>query len=109
MRQIKLSEAAGKTFAGCVFSSVCSDALILFADGTFACLGVDTGYERGDETIEEGTLSPLNFGDTLLVGHGVYSQAELDAIRNERDEKSKVAREAYELQEFQRLRAKFGG
>lgn len=63
--EVKLTEAVGKTLAAVEFSeSYCGGQCVLaFTDGTFATLGVDRGYESGDEEIIEEPLTLFDFGD----------------------------------------------
>ena len=61
-KEIKLSEALGKILVGFESSFTSGQAVLVFADGTFSTLGIDRGYEHGNEEIEESELKVLDFG-----------------------------------------------
>lgn len=112
--EVKLTEAVGKTLAAVEFSeSYCGgQAVLAFTDGTFATLGVERGYESGDEEIKEDTLAVFEFGDEKLVRAGIVTDDELAAMRKARDDQQRAdqqaRQEARDRQEFERLKRKFG-
>ena len=112
--EVKLTEAVGKTLAAVEFSeSYCGgQAVLAFTDGTFATLGIERGYESGDEEIVEEALSVFDFGDKKLVRAGIVSADELAAMRKARDDQQKAEQqarqEARDRQELERLKKKFG-
>jgi hypothetical protein len=53
LKEIPLEEVKGKTISGLTSSCSCNQFVITFTDGTFTTLGINSGYEPGDETIEE--------------------------------------------------------
>lgn len=112
--EVKLTEAVGKTLQAVEFSaSYCGgQAVLAFTDGTFATLGVERGYESGDEEIVEEPLAVFDFGDEKLVRAGLVTAKELEAMRKARDEQQRAERqaqqEARDRQEFERLKRKFG-
>ena len=112
--EVKLTEAVGKTLAAVEFSEshYSGQCVLVFADGTFATLGIDRGCEYGDEEITEEPLDLFDFGDEKLVRAGVVTADELAAMRKARDDKHSAAyrarQEARDRQEFERLKQKFG-
>jgi hypothetical protein len=112
--EVKLTESVGKTLTAVEFSeNYCGgQCLLVFADGTFATLGVDRGYESGDEEITEEPLELFDFGDEKLVRAGVVTADEIAAMRKARDDKHRAAQqarqEAIDRREFERLKRKFG-
>jgi hypothetical protein len=112
--EVKLTEAVGKTLAAVEFSeSYCGGQCVLaFADGTFATLGVERGYESGDEEITEEPLSVFDFGDEKLIRAEIVTAEELAAMRKARSDQQRAEQqarqEARDRQEFERLKRKFG-
>lgn len=112
--EVKMTEAVGKTLAAVEFSEgYCGGQCVLaFTDGTFATLGVERGYERGDEEITEDTLALFDFGDENLVRAGIVTADELAAMREDRNRQQRAGyerlQEARDRQEFERLKRKFG-
>ena len=112
--EVKLTESVGKTLAAVEFSESYygGQCLLTFTDGTFATLGVERGYESGDEEIKEVTLSVFDFGDEKLARAGVVTPEEMAAIRAERARRQQAEddarKEARDRLEFERLKQKFG-
>ena len=111
--EVTLNEAIGKTLQGVEASFTCGQMVMAFTDGTFTTLGIDRGYEYGDETIESRRLELHNFGDEALVRLSVTTDEELNAIRSARDAEHEAAyrlqKEAKDRAEFVRLKRKFEG
>jgi len=112
--EVKLTEAAGKTLAAVEFSESygSGQCVLSFSDGTFSTLGVERGYEGGDEEVKEDTLSMFDFGDEKLISAGIVTADEMAAMREERDGRQRAEQqarqEARDRQEFERLKRKFG-
>jgi hypothetical protein len=112
--EVKLTEAVGKTLAAVEFSDayLAQQCVLAFADGTFATLGVERGYESGDEEITEEPLNVFDFGDEKLVRAGIVTAEEMAAMREARDRQRRAeqehCQEARDRQEFERLKRKFG-
>jgi hypothetical protein len=112
--EVKLKQAVGKTLTAVEFSeSWCGGQCVLaFSDGTFATLGVERGYEGGDEEVKEDTLAVFDFGDEKLTRAGIVTADELAAMRKARDDQQRAEQqarqEARDRQEFARLKRKFG-
>ena len=112
--EVKLTEAIGKTLAAVEFSeSWCGgQAVLAFTDGTFATLGVERGYESGEDEIKEDTLAVFDFGDEKLARAGIVTLDEMAAMRAEqtrqRQAEAQYRQEARDRQEFERLKRKFG-
>ena len=81
--EVKLTEAVGKTLQAVEFSeSYCGgQAVLAFTDDTFATLGVERGYESGDEEIKEDALAVFDFGDKKLARAGIVTLDEMAAMR----------------------------
>lgn len=105
--EIKLSDAIGKTLEGFEFSNTCGQAVLTFTDGTFSTLGVDRGYEKGDEQIEESKLSLFDFGDNKLIALGIIPEEEMDEKTEQRRKAVANSRAQTERAEYERLRRKF--
>lgn len=112
--EVKLTDAVGKTLAAVEFSESyrSGQAVLAFTDNTFATLGVERGYEGGDEEIVEEPLDVFDFGDEKLVRSGIVTAEELETMRKVRDEQQRAEhqaqQEARDRQEFERLKRKFG-
>ena len=106
-KEIRLTEAIGKTLEGFEFSITCGQAVLTFTDGTFATLGVDRGYEAGDEEIEETELELFNFGHDKLIALGIISKEEMDEKREQLRKASADSQAQRDRAEYERLRRKF--
>ncbi len=102
-QEIRFSDAVGKILEGFDFSRTCGQAVLMFTDGTFTTLKINTKYEE----IEESTLEIHDFGDEKLVALDVITQAELDEQREQRNKSFASTQEQRERTEYERLRAKF--
>ncbi len=112
--EIKLTNAIGKTLAAVELSNRCygGQAVIAFTDGTFATLGIDRGYESGDEEIKEDALRVFEFGDEKLIRAGIVTLEEINEMRTEKTRQEQAqqqaSQEARDRREFERLKKKFG-
>lgn len=104
--EIKLSEAIGKTLATVEFA-LSGQCVIIFNDDTFTTLGIEQGYDPGDEQIVEDRLNIFEFGDTALVRVGIATFDELMAMRQAKNDKRQAEQEIRERCEFERLKRKF--
>ncbi len=105
-QQIPFTMAVGRPLTGYAFGPVNGQLLLVFGD-YYVCLGVERGYESGDESINEEPLAPLDFGDDYLLGAGVFSVDELTAMKEAKNNEYKARREAQERKMFEELRAKY--
>lgn len=103
--QTTLQKATGKPLSDCA-ESQCGQILLIFGD-EYVCLGVCSGYERGDEEIEESELDLFDFGDETLIEKGVISREELENRRANRNAQFQRQIEERERASYMRLRAKF--
>ena len=109
MRQeVRLTESFGKTLEGFESQNYGGQAVLTFTDGTFATLIACRGFHAGDEEIEEGELSLLDFGDEKLISVGITTVEELKVIRDDLVAKQKAAQEKSDRLEFERLKSKLG-
>lgn len=111
--EVKLTQSIGKTLEAVAFSGnyVGGKCVLVFSDGTFATLGVNRGYEAGDEEIEEIALPVFEFGDAELIRVGIVTVDELAQMRKDRDDKARSqiaeAEERRDRAEFERLKRKY--
>lgn len=107
MKQIRISEIAGKTVKGMASAWGC--LLIAFDDGTYINFHALNGYSGCDATLEEDGIDISNFSDETLIRLGIAGAIELEDIRR----KALWARkEEIRLQEkatYKRLKLKFEG
>jgi hypothetical protein len=111
LQEIALKDAMGKTLQTFEASSTCSQAILVFTDGTFTTIEVTTDrydLDPSDTIITEGKLRLLNFGDDALIRLGIMTTDELDAKRYPKDEGFRQAIEAKERAELAKLLAKYG-
>jgi hypothetical protein len=108
-REVKLSNAVGKTLEGAAFSWTSTQAVLTFTDGSFAAIGLDRGRESCDDTLGEQELSFQNFGDSELIRVGVATAEELGVIAAARQAGARIRHEERERQELARLKKKFEG
>lgn len=114
-RAVGMEEAEGKTLQAVEFSSGSSkggQCLLVFSDRTFSVLGVDRGYERGDEVITEATLDLFQFGDSELIRAGITTAEEMSTLRKQAEGlaevRSRERQERSDRAEYERLQRKFG-
>ncbi len=105
--EIQLTNALGRTLEGFEFSATSSQAVLIFTDDTFATLDIDRGYDRGEETITEGSLDLHTFGNQQLIGVGILTQKEIDERSRQEREIFDNAREERERAEYERLKHRF--
>jgi len=105
--EIRLQDAMGKTLEGFDFSFTCRQAVLTFTDGTFTTLGIDMGYEAGDERVKESTLEIFNFGHEKLFRLGILTKDEMEEKTKEKDERFREGQERRERGELERLRRKY--
>ena len=110
LQEITMEEAKkeGKAIAGYDFSFTCGQMVIVFRDGTFTTLGIQRGWESGDEEIEESYLELSQFGDDKLIELGIITAQELETIKSEKDKKYAEAQEKHEKAYYERLKRKYG-
>ena len=107
-QEITYTEAIGKTIEAIELSHTSGGMIIVFTDGTFTHFEVHHGYHDDAPEIMWSKLDLLDFGDDQLITAGVISQDELDQIRKQKSAKFKAKKEAYDRQEYERLKKKFG-
>ncbi|MFK5282034.1 hypothetical protein ACI3PL_21000, partial [Lacticaseibacillus paracasei] len=81
-----------------VAQSIISQCLLIaFTDGTFTCLGIEYGYEPGDEEIVSVPFNSSRFLFNELVSAGVMTQEEVEetmaAEKRGREEKARLSLE----------------
>ena len=85
LTEVSWEDAIGKTLKS-IGASICNQQCVLvFEDGTYTTLGIDRGYDAGDETIIEERLYWLSFGDESIVELGIASEDEVNAERDRID------------------------
>jgi hypothetical protein len=111
-REVKLTGAIGKIVAAVEFSRFNGQCVIAFTDGMFSTLGVEPGYDRGDNSIMSDPLDVFDFGDVELVRSGIVTAEELSDMRHVRDAHERIEQQAQQdasdRKEFERLKRKFG-
>jgi predicted Zn-dependent peptidase len=105
-KEITLDDAKGKEIQDHAVS-VYGQMVIVFADETFTTLGIDTGFEQGDETIVQKTIELLNFGHNQLIALGIVTQKELDDKASTKAQEFTRQREREERMEYRRLKIKY--
>jgi hypothetical protein len=70
-KEIKLSEAIGKTIEGFGCCHCQGQIVITFTDGTFVTLGVEYGYEHGDEFIADSVIELNHFNNEEIIRLGI--------------------------------------
>lgn len=105
--QITLDEALGKTLKHTYYSMSANQLALLFDGGTFVVLGIDKGFEEGDETVAERTIDLDYFGDALLVESGIATKEEVEAKRAEQAAARTQQSEVRDRKEYARLKARF--
>lgn len=112
LKQIKMNESVGRTIIRFgPLSPTKSTVAVVFADGTFAALAVDRGYESGDEEIVDGDFCLLSHMEAALR-LGIATPEDAARHDQEMKENERFVRELAEkreLSEYQRLKAKFEG
>jgi len=106
-KEIGFSDAVGKTIEGYAFSIINGQAVIAFTDETFATLGIDLGYEAGEEEIKEDSLDLHGFGDSTLDSCGIITHKELSEVRVKISADLAAKQERVEKFEYERLRRKY--
>lgn len=104
--EITLNNAKGKMIRDYAVS-VWGQMVIVFTDETFTTLGIDTGFEQGDETIIQEEIELLNFGHDQLIALGIVTQKELDDKASVKVQESARQRECEERAEYKRLKIKY--
>ena len=105
--QISLKEMSGRTVGDFEYSHLTNSLVITFTDNTYIHLGILTGYEVGDEEIEDRDIDLLFFGDKELIKLGIISKKELENHRQISEEESNRQHEIYERQMLLRLKTKY--
>lgn len=107
MQEITMEQSTGKTIRVYVSEFYGSDTLIIFDDDTFTTLSIDNGYDGDAGYIIQGKLTLLDFGDSLLIKHGVISEVELEEKRKDRDSMYKAEQEKRQRKQYEMLKDKF--
>lgn len=106
-KEIKLSDAIGKTLEGFAFSWCSEQAVMTFTDGTFATLGISKGWHDVEDEIKEAALVLFDFGHDKLFELGIISEDEMNE-KLEQEKKMFAARqERREREIYERLKQKF--
>lgn len=112
LKQIKMSESVGRTIIRFgPLSRSKSTVAVVFADGTFAVLTIDRGYEAGDEEIVDGDFYFRSHREAALK-LGIATPEDAAKQDRELQETERLGRdlaEKREFSEYQRLKAKFEG
>ena len=106
MRQIKWSEAVGKTVANVDDGTV--SMAITFTDGTFMLVVAEESY--GDVSVVSELFNPLSdtpFNRRRAIALGILSEDELKDIRAEDNHKREVATTTAERRQYELLKAKY--
>jgi hypothetical protein len=106
-KEVPLSKIEGKTVASACRSALSGQFVLTFTDGTFTALGIDNGYEAGDEKIVGADLDWDSFGDAMLVEAGIGTAEEIAAVAAERKARFQAIQDARDRQAFERLKQKF--
>jgi len=106
--QTKLEKVTGKTLTGFAESYIEGQIILIFGD-EFVCLGVDRGYESGDERVVEDNLDWLGFGHDTLIDKGLITEDELTSMKANKHAVFKAKQEARDLITYNNLRVKFEG
>lgn len=114
--EVKLEEIVGKTISGVAKSITDQHLAIAFTDETLICLGIDYGYEKGDECIVNTPFNRSRFIFNELVSAGVMTQEEVEetmvAEKREREEKARLSLElsmSNEYNTYLALKKKYEG
>lgn len=105
--QITLDKAKGKALTDVVDSYTTGGTLLIFGE-FYVCLRVNTSYEPGEGSIEEGNLELFDFGDEALIASNVLSRDELENFREQRNKNISEEIEIKERAQFELLKKKFG-
>lgn len=111
-QQIKLTECIGKTVEGFAFGGMFNSQFVMsFTDGTFVCL--EALYEGlGELTVIEDELYAGEFDRKELIRLGIVQPGELEALEEKRRQtmiqEQRLAAEARDREEYERLKKKFG-
>jgi len=108
-KEINFSESQGKTIKGVAYSYYCSQAVVVFTDGTFSTIGIYHSYE--DMELFDDKLNLFEFGDDQLDGVGLITLSDMELKREERHHKLHLQYQQEELIEekntYARLKKKF--
>lgn len=109
--EIGISKVVGKTLKAIQFSNLNGQCVLVFNDDTFTTLGIDRGFEHGDDDIEPISLDLFMFGDDRLIEADIVTKEEMEFIRSEKaaadNKRHNVAQELRDRAEYERLRARF--
>lgn len=108
---VALDDIAGKTVAAVAVSVLEPAMAISFTDDTFVVVGARLeAYDDGVELYEfSAPFSTLDFaGDEHLINAGIMTREEIDAHHDLAEQERARLVQQRELQEYQRLRAKYG-
>lgn len=104
--QVDLEKCAGKTIEYAEIGGIYNSVLVSFTDGTFACVKA-MGCSDGDIFLGDEKVCLVSDDRYTLIKSGIASADEIDSKRAEYEQSRKAEREASELEEFNRLKAKF--
>jgi len=105
-KQIKLEKARGRKLTG-ICGGRTQPLLLVFDDEVFVHITIeDPGDDCSPSIAIDGKLEPLPMGNTL-VNVGILTLEELDVLKRKRDEWFQKQRDERDLQQYERLKAKF--
>jgi len=114
--EVELEEIVGKTISGVAQSITAQCLLIAFTDGTFTCLGIEYGYDPGDECLVNIPFNRSRFIFSELVGAGLMTQEDVDEVmaaeKREREERARFSLElsmSNEYNTYLALKKKYEG
>lgn len=109
-KQIKLKDAIGQTLEAVEFSGgwAAEQVLMVFADGTFAVLGVERDDEQDSAEIVEASLDLYWFETAKLIRSGIGTPDEIMDMEQAIWDKKLAQQEAKDRAELARLKAKYG-
>lgn len=105
--EILISDCVGRVLSDVIFNPRGREAVLIFGD-YFTCLTVETGYDSGDETVEQGKFDDRNFSETLMLEKNILSKEELKSLYEKREQEAAARRAGREKDEYLRLKKIYG-
>lgn len=106
--EITSEQAIGKTVEGFLCSSMSAQMVVHFDDDTFLTFGTTRDYD-GDVNIITERMDWFNFGfKEDLFKTGMLSEQEWKTMCDDVDKRRKQITEQHELEQYKRLRIKYG-